>query len=67
MNASQPTIHHREVPLLGRFQEVTMDDVFEILRTAANKQCIIDPAPTRLVKQMSDVLAPLFTEIINRS
>ena len=67
MNAPHPTIHHREVPPSGRFQEVTTDEVLEILRTAPNKQCIIDPAPTWLVKQMSDVLAPVFTDMINRS
>ena len=46
MNAPQPTIHHREVPPFRRFQEATTDEVLEILRTASNKQCIIDPAPT---------------------
>ena len=67
MNASQPTIHQREVLPFGRFQEVTTDEVLEIIRTASNKQLIIDPAPTWLVKQMSDVLAPVFTDKINRS
>ena len=66
MNALQPTMHHREVPPFVRFQEVTMDEVLEILRTAPNKQCIIDPALTWLVKQMGDVLAPVFTDMINR-
>ena len=67
MNAPRPTIHHREVPPLGRFQEVTTDEVLEILWTAPNKHCIIDPAPTGLVKQMCDVLAPVFTDMINWS
>ena len=63
MNAPQPTIHHGEVPLLGRFQEVTTDEVLEILRTAPN---ITHLTPTWLVKQTSDVLAPAFTDMINR-
>ena len=67
MNAPQPTILHREVPPFGRFQEVTTDEVLEILRTAPNKQCIIDSAPTWLVMQMGDVLAPVCTDMINRS
>ena len=67
MNAPKPTIHHRELSSFGRFQEITADEVFEILRTASNKQCIIDSAPTWLVKQMGDVLAPVFTDMINRS
>ena len=62
MNAPQPTIHHRKVPPFGRFQEVTTDEVLEILRTAPNKQCIIDPAPTWLEKQMGDVVASVFTD-----
>ena len=67
MNAPQPTIHQREVPPFGRFQKVTTDEVLEILLTASNKQLIIDPAPTWLVKHMSDVFAPVFTDMINRS
>ena len=67
MNALQPTIHHKEVLPFRRFQEVTTDEVLEILRMAPNKQCIIDLAQTWLVKQMGDVLAPVFTDMINRS
>ena len=41
--------------------------VIALLRAAPNKQCSADPAPTWLVKQMGDVLAPVITDMINKS
>ena len=67
MQAPAPTINHRSVPQLGRFEEVTSHEVVALLRAATNKQCSSDPAPTWLVKQMGDILAPVITDMVNKS
>ena len=46
----------REVPSFGQFQEVTLDEIINKLRAAPSKQYALDPAPTCLVKQMSDTI-----------
>ena len=63
MQAPAPRINHRSVPQFGRFQEVTSHEVTALLRATPNKQCSANPAPTWLVKQMGDVLAPVITDI----
>ena len=67
MQAPAPSINHRSVPQLGRFEEVTSHEVNALLRAAPNKQCSADFAPTWLVKQMGDGLAPVITDMINKS
>ena len=67
MWAPAPTINHRSVPQLGRFEEVTSHEVIALLRAAPNKQCSADPATTSLVKDMGDVLVPVITDMINKS
>ena len=46
MRAPAPTINHRSVPQLGRFEEVTFHEVITLLRAAPNKQCFADHAAT---------------------
>jgi len=66
--ASQSTVDARDVSPLNSFgTAVTADDVAASLRRAACKQCELDPAPTWLIKQCSDVLSPVITTLINCS
>ena len=67
MQAPVPRINHRSVPQLGRFEEVTSHEVTALLRATPNKQCFADPAPTWLVRQMGDVVAPVITDMIKKS
>ena len=67
VQAPAPIINCRSVPQFGRFEEVTSHEVTALLRAAPNKQCSADHAPTWLVKQMGDVLAPVITDMINKS
>ena len=38
-----------------------------MIRAAPSKQCALDPAPTWLVKRMSNILGPVITEMVNLS
>ena len=38
-----------------------------MIRTAPNKHCALDPAPTRVIQQLADVLAPVITNMVNTS
>ena len=60
-------ITNREVQPFDQFQEVTLDEVLSLIRDAPSKQCALDPAPTWLVKRMSDILVPVITEMVNLS
>ena len=65
--APAPTIEHRQVPPLASFNNVTVEDVSQILRKTPNKQCELDPMPTWLVKELCDVHAPIITSMANVS
>ena len=52
---------------LTEFSPVTIDDVTKLIRAAPNKACGLDPAPTWLVKDFVDELAPFITIIFNKS
>ena len=52
---------------LSSFKTLEEDDVKKLILGAKPKQCILDPAPTALVKQCLDVLTPLVTQIVNTS
>ena len=53
--APVPMIEHRQVPPLAIFNNVTVEEVSQILRKTPNKQCELDPMPTWLVKELCDV------------
>ena len=65
--APAPTIEHRQVPPLASFNNVTVEEVSQILRKTPNKQCELDPMPTWLVQEQCDVLAPIITSMVNAS
>ena len=63
--APAPMIEHRQVHPLASYNNVTVEEVSQILRTTPNKQCEFDPMPTQLVKKLCDVLAPIITFMAN--
>ena len=65
--AQAPMIEHRQVPPLASFNNVTIDEVCQILRKTPNMQCEFDPMLTWLVKELCDVLAPIITSMANAS
>jgi len=62
-----PIIVPRDVPMLANFESCTSEEVASMIHKAPNKHCELDPAPTWLVKQCSDVLAPVIALLTNRS
>ena len=53
--------------VLPSFQEVTVDEVSNILTKSAIKSSPMDPIPTDLLKRCLDLLLPHFTRVINSS
>ena len=62
-----PTICPRQVTPVFSFSQVDVGDVQKALQSAPCKQCDMDPAPTRLIKQCSDLLSPVLTTLVNQS
>ena len=62
-----PTIEHRQGPPMAIFNNVTVEEVSQVLRKTPNKQCEVDPMPTWLVKELCDVLASIITSMANAS
>jgi len=60
-----PRIGERIVSeLLSEFQPVTTDEIAKILLKSS---CLLDPAPTWLIKQSSDIISPVIAAICNAS
>ena len=66
-SVTSPSITVREVPPLDLFQEVTSDEIYSMIHTTPNKHCALDLAPTWVIKQLADVLAPVITNMVNTS
>ena len=49
------------------FTEVTQDTVDKIIRNSPTKSCLLDPWPTFLIKECSDILLPSLTKLVNCS
>ena len=52
------------MPSLDLYQEVTSDEIYSMIRTAPNMHCTLDSAPTWIIKQLADVLAPVITNVV---
>jgi exonuclease III len=52
---------------LNYLAPITEDDVSKTIKQSATKSCCLDPIPTHLVKECSEILLPLITRIINQS
>ena len=46
------------------FEPVSVDDVLHIVRKMSAKTCLLDPMPTKLVKDCLDILAPILAHIV---
>ena len=65
LDAPAPTIRPRSVERFDKFEAVTPEEINKLIREAPNKQCELDPAPTWLIKQYIDILAPTPTGMAN--
>lgn len=66
-NQADPPASVRTTATLDRFSMLSEDDVAKLMRTVSKKTCDLDPMPTSLVLECSDVLLPVVTKIINLS
>ena len=53
--------------VLEHFAESTDEEISKIIATLNNKQCELDPAPTWLVKWISEIITPVVKRIVNTS
>jgi len=66
--SSPPRIGERIVSeLLSEFQPVATDEIAKILLKSTAKQCLLDPAPTWLIKQSNDIISPVIAAVCNAS
>ena len=49
------------------FDVISVNDVINLITAVPNKQCALDPAPTWLIKEFIELLAPFFAYVCNRS
>ena len=49
------------------FRVMTVTEISKIISGSPPKSCLLDPIPTWLLKSNIDVLAPVITDIVNRS
>ena len=49
------------------FTEVKLDDIRELAATVFSKSCVLDPLPSSIIKQCTDLLLPTVTNIVNLS
>ena len=54
-------------PKITAFTEVPQDTVDKIIRNSPTKSCMLDPWPTFLIKECSDILLPSITKLVNCS
>ena len=54
-------------PTLINFGNTNCDEVEKTISNLPNKQCILDPIPTYILKKHSSILAPFITKVINLS
>ena len=52
---------------LCEFQPASADDIKRIIVQSSSKSCELDPMPTNLLKDNIDTLAPIITDIVNKS
>ena len=59
-------MHHHQ-SLLITFRPTKTEQLMKMIADAPNKYCVLDPAPTSLVKNCSSLLAPFLSKLFNRS
>jgi len=53
--------------MISQWATVTVDEVQKLIKSALNKRCQLDPAPSWLVKDICDLLSPFITVMFNKS
>ena len=54
-------------PKITAFTQISEDAVDKILRSTLTKSYLLDPWPTFVIKDCSDILLPSITKLVNRS
>ena len=49
------------------FTEMKIDDIRKLAATLFSKSCVLDPLPSSIIKQCTDLLLPTITNIVNFS
>lgn len=49
------------------FQPLTVEEILHLIQSTPNKQCVLDPLPTWLLKDSAVELAPFITHLVNSS
>ena len=49
------------------FTEMKLDDIRELGAALFSKSCVLDPLPSSIIKQCTDLLLPTVTNIVNLS
>ena len=49
------------------FTEMKLDDIRELAAALFSKSCVLDPLPSSIIKQCTDLLLPTITNIVNLS
>ena len=52
---------------INKFELTTTTAVIQLIKKSQAKMCELDPMSSTLVKEYADVLAPIITQIINKS
>ena len=52
---------------INKFELTTTTAVTQLVKKSQAKMCELDPMPSSLVKEYASVLAPIITQIINKS
>ena len=52
---------------LSNFQPVTLPELQKLIHSTSNKNCVLDPIPTALLKQILPSIVALISDIINTS
>jgi len=65
--APSPNIEVRKVTPFNDIGTFTDDEVRRFIMKAPSKHCSLDPVPSSIVKQCSDILAPAIAAIANQS
>lgn len=54
-----------DVTEFSNFATLSQADVLKLINKSASKQCILNPVPTKIVKECIEILLPVITNIIN--
>ena len=62
-----PVIEPRQIPTLSGFKPVSAEEISKIIGASPSKHCMLDPAPTWLIKKLLPDLAETIAKMCNMS